>query len=395
MDYRKKISTNDALIRLTDYLYNGLDDKMYNLSVLVDLTKAFDTVNLPTLFLKLQYFGIRGNSLHWIESYLQDRAQYVSIRGTNSPILPLSRCGLPQGSVISPVLFLFYINDLPMTLPNSHVTLFADDTTISFSQKTVNLLNDRCNENLTILHNWCLSNRLTINATKTELFAVSNRNFSPNDIDVVLGDSRLDVKSDCKFLGVTLDSRLTFSNHTSQISNKISIYIGILYKIRKQLNTAAKMSFYYGLIYPSLNYNISVWGGAYATHSENLIKLQKRAIRIIAGASYTQSTTPLFLKFNILKLSDIYKYNIGIYMFKQIEAGNFQTQHNLNTRNRNLAVPQFHRLTTTQHSINFQGPNFWNTLPDSLKNLENVTKFKKELKKYLISLYSLQYPPPE
>ena len=82
-------------------------------------------------------------------------------------------------------------------------------------------------------------------------------------------------------------------------------------------------------------------------------------------------------------------------MFKQIEAGNFQTQHNLNTRNRNLAVPQFHRLTTTQHSINFQGPNFWNTLPDSLKNLENVTKFKKELKKYLISLYSLQYPPPE
>ena len=393
--FQKNISTHDALVRLTEYLYNGLDDKMHNLSVLIDLTKAFDTVNIHTLLLKLQHFGIRGNPLRWFESYLQGRTQYVSIRGSNSPIVPLSSCGLPQGSVISPALFLFYINDLPTAIPNSHVTLFADDTTISFSQKTVNFLNNQCNENLTILQDWCLSNRLTINISKTELFTVSNRALSPGEVAVTLGGSQLDVKSSCKFLGVTLDSKLTFGCHTDEVSNKISIYIGILYKIRNQLNTAAKMSFYYGLIYPSLNYNIIVWGGAYATHFENLIKLQKRAIRIIAGASFNQSTTPLFLKFNILKFVDIYKYNVGIYMFKQIEAGNFRTQHGLNTRNRNLAVPQFHRLSTTQHSITFQGPKFWNALPDSLKNLGKLPKFKIELKKYLVGLYSNSDLPRE
>ena len=389
LGFQRGISTCDALVRLTEILYNGLDKKMHNINVLIDLTKAFDTVNIETLLMKLEFYGIRGASLAWLKSFMTNRRQYVAIRGTNSSTVSLGNHGLPQGSTLSPALFLFYINDLPKVLPDSQVTLFADDTTITLANNDSRTLNLETNENLEQVYDWCLANRLTINVNKTEMLLVTNRD--PGCLDnrsILLGNRYLDFSSTCKFLGVTLDNRLSFSNHTSNISNKVSIYVGVLYKLRHQFNLKAKLNFYYGMIYPILNYCIIVWGGTYSTHLANLSKLQKRAVRLILGAPFDSHSTPIFYTLKILKLSEIYKFNLCVYMYKQIRAGNFNVQHEINTRNRNLAAPQYHRLSTTQHSVSFNGPKIYNSLPNHLKNNNSLPRFKKELKLHFLNSYA-------
>ena len=136
-----------------------------------------------------------------------------------------------------------------------------------------------------------------------------------------------------------------------------------------------------------MNYNIIVWGGTYSVHLQNLIKLQKRSIRIISNASYRAHTDPLFYNLKVLKLKDMYLYNLCVYMFKKVRGGGSMERHDLNTRFRNLVPVQYHRLTGTQKAVSFAGPSTWNSLPESLKAIENLSNFKKELKRYLINRY--------
>ena len=222
---------------------------------------------------------------------------------------------------------------------------------------------------------------------------VTNRNRSPfDDETVILGNSTLNFSSTCKYLGVTLDNRLSFSTHTNIISNKVSCYVGVLYKLRHQLNLKAKLNFYYGMIYPILNYCVVVWGGTYSTHLDNLQKLQKRAVRLLTGAPYDSHSSPIFYALKILKFPDIYKFNLCVYMYQQIGIGNYSVQHYLNTRNRHLATTKYHRLSTTQHSVSFNGPKIYNSLPNHLKNIDSLPRFKKELKLHFLNSYASENP---
>ena len=386
--FQRNISTSDAVISLTEYLYQGLDNRDHNVNILIDLAKAFDTVDIPILLMKLKYYGIRGVELEWFRCYLENRRQFVSVNGVQSSISSISY-GIPQGSVLGPILFLFYINDLPKVICNSSkLTLFADDTTISISHQDQSVLISESNSQLEKIHSWCLSNRLTINTSKTEILYVSNRNLGENTDQVSLGNQRLEKSKNCKFLGVTIDEKLNFKDHILSVIGKISITVGLLYKFRNSLNLDAKLNFYYSLIYPLINYNIIVWGGTYSTHLQNLINLQKRSIRIISNAPYDAHTDPLFYRLKILKLKDLFLYNLCVYMFKKVEGGSIVRRHELNTRYRNLVVPQYHRLTSTQKAVSYTGPSAWNSLPETLKTIENLSNFKKKLKTYFINQYN-------
>ena len=320
-----------------------------------------------------------------IKNYLSDRTQYVQLGSAKSSIKSIN-IGVPQGSILGPLLFLFYINDLPNISNALQILLFADDTILSMPGSNFNTLTSTINTHLDTVKTWTISNRLTVNVNKTQVINFSNRCVSwEDDNRIVMDSNHLEYVNSCRYLGIHIDNRLTFSEHINFITGKIARSTGILYKLRFFIPPDARLNFYYAFAYPYLSYCVLVWGGTYDSHLKNLIVQQKKIIRVIAGVPAFSHTSHLFHSLGLLKFNDIYKYHVSLHMHKFL--GSFQCRHSLNTRNRNLAVPSFHRLTLTQHAVSFRGPRIWNELPIYIRKIENIHKFKKELKLYFLSSY--------
>ena len=385
--FLKNKSTTDALVNLTEHIYESLNSKNHHISILIDLKKAFDTVNNSILSRKLELYGVRGLSQQWIRSFLKDRESFVSVEQHESN-RTISNIGLPQGSIISPILFLIYINDLPKAPNNLHCTLFADDTTFAVSHPDFDTMTNLLNDELEKVADWFLSNRLTINVSKTELILHTNRRQAVTNGQVLLDNSPIQFSEDCLFLGTVIDENLSFSKHVQHILKKISRNTGILFKIRDKLPLNARINFYHSFIYPYLAYSVVVWGNTSYVHIKPLILQQKRIIRIISDAGYRDHTTPLFRRFSILKFTDIHRFFMLIFTRKAILNGSFQCLHSVNTRNRDQAIPTYQRLSQTQRSVNFHGPSLWNSLPLDLKNIEKLPCFKKKLKLHILNEYS-------
>ena len=188
-------------------------------------------------------------------------------------------------------------------------------------------------------------------------------------------------------MGVYLDDKLSFKNHIKYVTTKISKHAGILYKIRDQIPFSTRLDYYFAFIYPYINYNIIIWGSTFPTNLDPLVLQQKRIIRIILDAGYRENTGPLFKRSNLLKIGDVYRYNLLLYMHDQISKGSFGPQHDVNTRNRFEPQSEFHRLSLCQHSVSFMGPKLWRQLPLHIKEIKNIYTFKKTLKRFIIDQY--------
>ena len=199
-------STENAIIDLTEIIYKTLDSKQYSINIFIDFRKAFDTVDHHILLRKLDRYGIRGLSLQLIRSFLTNRFQSVKIKQHVSSAKQIS-IGVPQGSILAPLLFLLYVNDLPNISPNCSTILFADDTTLSLHDESTSCLELNCNEILNRLYNWTLSNRISVNIDKTFYIPISNRSWivSPR---ITLNDQIIDSRSNGNFLGVVLDDKI-------------------------------------------------------------------------------------------------------------------------------------------------------------------------------------------
>ena len=266
-------------------------------------------------------------------------------------------------------------------------TLFADDTTVTMYDNDLVLLTDRMNAELKLLNDWCIKNRLTINTDKTEFIVFSNKNKTTDEPELKIGHDPLSITSSYKFLGVSLDNQLKFNEHANSVLSKISKSNGILYKIRKLLTPEARINFYNSFVYPYLAYNIAVWGKTHNNILKPLFLAQKRIVRCIADAEFYAHTTPLFKKLQLLKFEDIYKYVLCIHMFKSLKIGMYKKTHSVNTRTRNEAKTTFHCLSMCQQAVSFNGPNEWNALPPSVKEIKTIGAFKRKLKSHFLSKY--------
>ena len=388
--FRKGKSTIDAFVSLTEHIYNCLNQKEHCIGIFIDLKKAFDTVNHTILLGKLERYGIRGLPLQWIASYLSDRRQYVTINGQCSAPKNVN-VGVPQGSIIGPLLFLLYINDLPNVSSSLWSILYADDTSFLAGNHDFADLIENINSELPKLHEWTLASGLSLSLDKTYTMLFTNREFVMEDMNnIYINNVAIEWKSYENFLGLMVDEKLKFKNHIQYVCNKVSKTVGILYKIKHYVPRKILLNLYYSLAYPYFLYANLLWGGTDQVHLTPLVTLQKKLIRIINDANYLAHTTPLFKKSGILKLKDLNEFILAQYIFKRKLDNDtmFESAHNYDTRFRENAQPAFHRLSQTQHSVSFVGPHIWNSIPLYIRRSDTLSTFKIELKKYYISKYN-------
>ena len=391
--FRSGLSTCMALLKLVDDISGAMDSSIVTVGVFIDLAKAFDTVDHEILLAKLNHYGIRGVVLNWFRSYLGSRQQYVTVNGCNSTLSPIV-CGVPQGSILGPLLFLIYINDLNLMSNKLKSIMFADDTNLFISGKSLSEVSKQMNEEMIILSDWFRANLLSLNIKKTSFIIFSHKKNLAADI--FIDNNALTRQYETKFLGVIITYNLNWKKHIEVVANKISKNIGIISKIRHLLPSTIIRTIYLTLVEPYISYCNLVWAQDKSTCAlEKIFKIQKKYCRLITFSHYRSHSNPLFSKLSILTVFDIYKFQLSLYMYKIINIhalrNDFlsfqynQTIHGYNTRHKMDIHQTCCRTLSRQKTVKFQGPKVWNNLPIALKQLPSLLVFKRKLKCYLLS----------
>ena len=298
--FRKGHSTDHALISLSERIKNTLDSNRVGCGIFIDLQKAFDTVNHNILLQKLNHYGIRGTSLSWFESYLSGRLQYVSVNGHSSGLGGIT-CGVPQGSVLGPLLFLIYINDLPNASRVLSFYLFADDTNIYFESNNVTELENKINKELQKVKSWLEVNKLSLNIDKTNYVVFHSPKKKLSDsFGIKLGKKPVSRTCYVKFLGVLMDENLSWKYHISELIKKLSRSSGIFFKIRHLLPLDILKNLYYSIFSSFMNYGSPTWGLSYDSYLQPLFLLQKKVLRSISFQPISSPSSPIFFSLKIL-----------------------------------------------------------------------------------------------
>jgi hypothetical protein len=400
--FRKKHSTNHALLSIIESIRSNLDKKTYSCGVFVDLEKAFDTVNHKILIAKLEHFGIRGVANQWIESYLTNRTQNVKLNGFSSQNKNIS-CGVPQGSILGPLLFLIYINDMNKAFDKCSVYHFADDTNLLFSHKDPVVIQKTMNNELTYLFQWLCANRLSLNVAKTEFILFQPHGMTPEKrITLKLNRTKIYASFKIKYLGVILDHRLSWKHHLNELSKKLSRSVGMLFKIRDLCPPSVLRSLYFSIFNSHLSYGLPAWGNANRYYLDQIFKIQKMAIRAISFADFNAHTAPIFKKLEILTLHDLYHKQLASLLW-DLDHNELPTSlsrlftrrdevHNHSTR---LAISSKYtvKITNTKRygekSFQIEGAILLNKLKDLdiYKTSNTKSTFLMKYKKSLLVLY--------
>ena len=312
--FREKHKTTDALLILTDKVAKAIDSSSHTIGIFLDFSKAFDTINHDILLYKLSHYGIRRKALEWFRNYLKNRTQYVSVNDCESHLEEIT-CGVPQGSLLGPLLFILYINDFKRSSNMLSFILFADDSNIFLSHRDPRILVNTMNSELKSVHSWIQANKLSLNLTKTNYMLFSNSiQTLPGDINI--NGVNIESVQSTKFLGIFIDNKLSWKTHVDKICRVISRNIGVINKLKRYFPHRVLLTLHSTLILPYLNYGILSWGNSQITQSNRILLLQKRALRIIENVHFRSHTDPLFLKNKILKIHDLYLLNLGAFMFQ-------------------------------------------------------------------------------
>ena len=286
-------TTVDCLIDLIEEISTSLDQGDYAVSIFLDLSKAFDTVNHSILLSKLSFYGIQKPHIDWFKSYLNKRKQRVFVNGNISDTMPISS-GVPQGSILGPLLFLIYINDFSESSDIFSMRLFADDPSLTASAKNIDELLLKINKELPNIYDWLCANKLTLNLRKTKYLIFQPRQKVDYNLlpPLSIAGQCLEQVSKIKYLGIYIDSHLSWHDHIDYVCDKVSKSINIMTKIKSYLGNQCLTSIYYSLVYPYLIYGCLLWGNNYDNPLSQLIRLQNNAVRIMIDVPLQDHITP-------------------------------------------------------------------------------------------------------
>ena len=308
-----------------------------------------------------------------------------------SETLPIN-IGLPQGSVLGPLLFNIYINDLANISEIMKLILWCDDSTLYLSDKNTSSLIEKANTELHNLYTWVTANRLTINTEKTVAILFSTRKVNNIPTLFIKNNMTYDIinrVSSTKFLGIHYDERLNFTKHINVLSGKLSKLAGMIYSLHQILPTHILKKIYNAHVNSLLNYNTPIWCCNYTSHIKPIHLLQKRIIRNVTKSKFDAHSLPLFKDTKILTIFDVNKLYMGAQFKKWTEKyiSPLRADHNLNTRNSHILRPPQHGLSLVRNSFFVQGPMNYNLIPLQFKLCKTLSSFKRHYKNYLLSNY--------
>ena len=421
--FRKQHSTIHPLTLFINKISETLNNKEHALAIFCDLRKAFDTIDHSILLKKLQMLGILNKELLWFQDYLTCRKQFVQIDGVNSFIRNI-KIGVPQGSILGPLLFLIYINDLP-TVTSLFTSLFADDTKLIATNPDLVSLYNYANTEFQKVVYYFRAHKLSLHPSKTKfiLFShsrdansidqkicINNNNLNSNDNNLLIPIERITSNSQTpaiKFLGIFIDPALNFKYHITYLSTKIS---KALYFIRNSKNVISQKglkSLYYSLVHCHLVYANIIWSSVKQSNLKGLIQKQKSAVRLIYSAPYNAHTEPIFKSLNILPLQKLCTY-FRLQFFQQFKQGflppafnNIWIKNSERTRFRdnpytlrNSEDMQIFssRLSQFETFPLYNIPIVWTSYQnENVKILRNIPEFNFQLKKSLLDELSSIY----
>ena len=402
--FRSKHSTDHALLGITENIKKNIDNQVLTCGVFIDLEKAFDTVNHNILMKKLEYYGIKGIPNCWLTDYLTNRHQRVNIGDTFSTYQTIT-CGVPQGSILGPLLFLIYINDMFKATKFSTLYHFADDTNLIYSNKNEKLLRKNINIDLSLIFQWLCANRLSLNVDKTEFVVFKPpRKTLKERITLKLNGKKIFESHKIRYLGLIIDEKVTWRFHLLELRKKLSQITGIIFKLKKLGTPVYTLkSVYFALFQSYLNYGLCVWGQASSEDLKKIETLQKKVIRVITGAEIDADSGILFKELGILKIKDLLHFkNVSLmwdYDHNKLPAyfKNFFTyadqKHSYSTRFSCAGkLCEDKKFKSTRNGINsfaFIGPKTLNALKNLELYQEAKTKlyFLRKYRKYLLDGY--------
>ena len=397
--FRKNLSTCHALLEITNNIYEHLNVGQNVLGLYLDLKKAFDTVDHTILLKKLHYYGIRGLSHDLLASYLSNRKQCIYVNQVYSNILNIST-GVPQGSVLGPLLFLIYVNDIKNAAPDISIRLFADDTNVFVHAKDCKTLIQHAKRALENLKVWFDVNKLTLHLGKTNftIFHYSRQTCCDCPTFFMIEGNKICKTSTIKYLGLTIDDKLTWQAHVHELCSKLVKYTGIFFRIRNHLSYKTAVQMYYTFVYSRISYGIEVYGMANASTIKPLQIMQNRILKILTFKPRRYSTNGLFSSLSLLKISDIHYLRFCTLLYKYVNnmlSSVFNNIFNpLSAHSTGMHTRNNKYFTTTKQNNKFghltlsnYGCKLWQMIPLSIRSSSSPNVFKKNFKKKLLQEY--------
>ena len=394
--FRSNHSTNSCLVYLTDLISKGFDSGLYTGMILIDLQKAFDTIDHEILLEKMIYLGFSDQTIKWFRCYLSNRTFIVNISDKSSNLGKVS-CGVPQGSILGPLLFLMYVNDMPHAI-SSKLLLYADDSCIIFQHKDIKVIEENLNKDFENLCDWFIDNKLSIHfgqdKTKSILFASKSRKRKGNHININYRDIEIKQHSSVSYLGCVLDDTLSGESMALKILRKINSRLRFLYRKDKFLTPVLRRMLCNALIQPHFDYACLAW-------YSNLTQAMKSKVQIMQNKCirFCLQLRPLdhigqhhFQRMNWLNVRDRFNQCLCSAVFNFIhnrspqymsEIFHIAPQINIGTRCSKLKlILPFRKTNMGQNTLSFLGPQQWNKLPNEIKLSKTINTFKHKLKEY-------------